>query len=140
MKKIIYIVFTLITLLSCTKSDGVEETSTGWDLTSDGKVYCYRCEPDGLYLYLDWNGENKYHIYGVHKVSDNQFQDVTEVVLRFLCVNKDGKHVYVCSYSDFQKYKPIIGFICDVDGGTGIYVLKDDIPNSIKLFEKYANK
>ena len=140
MRKIICVFISLLMLVSCTKKDGVEEMPTGWDVTKDGKVYRYRCEPDGFYLYIGWNGEKSYNIELIHKMGDGHFQDTNPVTLRFLCVNKDGDNVYIAEYSDFNNGKPILGFICDTDGEDGLYFLKNKIPESFKLFEKYVNR
>lgn len=44
------------------KPDGIHQTDNGWDIVEGGIVYSYKCEPDGLYLYLDWEGKNMYTI------------------------------------------------------------------------------
>lgn len=140
MKNIICVLFGLLMLMSCAKKNGVEETPTGWDITKDGKTYRYRCEPDGFYLYIDWNGAKTYTIEMIHRMNDKQFLDLTPVTMKFLCVNKDGDNVYIAEYADFNNGKPLLGFICDTDNGNGWYLLKNKIPDSFRLFEKYVNR
>lgn len=140
MKKIICVFFAMLMLVSCARKDGVVETSTGWDLTKDGKTYRYRCEADAFYLYIDWNGDKSYKIEQIHQMDNKSFTDVNEVTMKFLCVNKDRDNVYIAEYSEFNKWKPTLGFICDTDGGNGLYFLKNMIPDSFKLFEKYINR
>lgn len=138
MKKLLFLC--LLTFSACTQKDGVQETQTGWDVTKEGKTYRYRCEPDGFYLYIDWNGEKNYNVGLVHEMSDKSFTDVTDVSLKFLCVNKDGDNVYLADYSDFNSEKSILGFLCNTDADGGLYILKSEIPESYKLFEKYINR
>ena len=140
MKKIIFVFFALLMLLSCVKKDSVEETPTGWDVTKEGKTYRYRCEEDGFYLYIDWNGDKSYKIEQIHKMDRKSFTDVTEVTMKFLCVNKKGDNVYIAEYSDFNNGKPTLGFICDTDDGNGLYFLKNMIPDSFRLLEKCINR
>jgi len=140
MKKIICMFFALLMLVSCAKKDSVEETPTGWDVTKDGKTYRYRCEVDGFYLYIDWNGSKTYTIEMIHRINGKQLLDITAVTMKFLCVNKDGDNVYIAEYADFNNGKPVLGFVCDIDEEKGLYILKDRIPDALRLFEKYVNR
>ena len=77
------------------KQDGIYKTENGWDIVEDGKTYSYCCEPDGLYLYLDWEGKNQYTL--DFKYSDEIYRktvghtgNISATTLKFLCKNKDG--------------------------------------------------
>ena len=65
MKKVLLILSAILLnmyLTSCnnSKQDGIYKTDNGWDIVEEGKTYSYCCEPDGLYLYLEWEGKNQY--------------------------------------------------------------------------------
>ncbi len=72
MKKVLFL---MLILSACTsqRTNGIYQTCDGWDIVENGKTYQYRCEPDGLYLYIDWDGANSYGIMFEHNDNERTF-------------------------------------------------------------------
>ena len=66
MKKVLYLLL-ILTACSSHRNNGIYQSENGWDIVEDEKTYQYRCEPDGLYLYIDWDGANSYSIEFFHE-------------------------------------------------------------------------
>ena len=62
MNKLILFIMLLATIGCSDRKDGIYQANNGWDIVENGKTYQYRCETDGLYLYIDWDGANSYII------------------------------------------------------------------------------
>ena len=60
MRKLLVILLLTLLVAGCSKREGLKTVSNGWDVTLEGRVYQYRCEPDGFYLYINWDGEESY--------------------------------------------------------------------------------
>ena len=135
MKKVLFLI---LMLSACTnqRTNGIYQSGNGWDIVENGKTYQYRCEPDGLYLYIDFDGSNSYTIDFRH--NDNE---ITFTHIDFLCKNKDGKYIYVSNYHDIniQFYNlNEIGFNID----DGCKVIHEYKPNKMcfSLLEKYTSR
>lgn len=145
MKKFMTLLLAVL-LASCSpqKGDGIFPADNGWDVVVDGKVYAYRCEPDGLYLYIDWDGLKSYIVEFTYKqeiyrktVGHNGTQSFT--AMDFLCKNKDGKFVYVANYADFDGCfydLKEIGF--QIDGGRTVIYPYPSVKHYFGLLEKYV--
>ena len=111
MKKVLLILSAILLnmyLTSCnnSKQDGIYKTDNGWDIVEEGKTYSYCCEPDGLYLYLEWEGKNQYTLdfrykEEIYRKTVGHVDDFSATTLKFLCKNKDGKFA---SYRIFKIY------------------------------------
>ena len=135
MKKFLFL---MLILSACTsqRTNGIYQTCDGWDIVENGKTYQYRCEPDGLYLYIDWDGANSYGIMFEHNDNERTFAR-----LYFLCKNKNDKYVYVANYPDINAYfykMKEIGF----EIGNGREVIHQYKPNKtcFSLLEKYISR
>ena len=134
MKKIIVLLVLVMMACNSNRPNGIYQAETGWDIVEDGKTYQYRCDIDGLYLYIDWDGSDSYRVDFIS--NDNR---TTSVRLQFLCKNKDGKYVYVANYSDIDAYDvKEIGF----DIGNGREVIHQYKPNKdcFSLLRKYLSR
>ena len=135
MKKVLFLLL-VISACSNMRQNGIYPAKDGWDIVEDGKVYQYRCETDGLYLYIDWDGANSYGI-----VFDHNDKEKTFARLYFLCKNKDDKYVYVANYPDINAYfYKIKGIGFEI--GNGREVIHQYKPNKdcFSLLEKYTSR
>ena len=130
------LLFLLLILTACNgqRSNGIYQSENGWDIVEDDKTYQYRCEPDGLYLYIDWNGANSYSLDFFYKDNERTFAR-----LKFLCKNKEGKYVYVANYYElnirFYNLKEI-GF--DIGDGRMVIHKYRQNKDCFSLLEKYT--
>ena len=150
MKKIIFCLTAIIIvsfIVSCNnvKQDGIYQTENGWDIVEDGKTYSYCCEPDGLCLYLDWEGKNQYTL--DFKYSDEIYRktvghtgNISATTLKFLCKNKDGKYVYVAGWNEFDGcFYALKEIMFSVDAsGQPIYSYAN-MKQIFSLMEMYTN-
>ena len=136
MKKVFLLMMILVAMGCSNRQDGIYQVKDGWDIVDEGKTYQYRCEPDGLYLYIDFDGSNSYTIDFRHNDNEMAFAH-----LKFLCKNKDMKYVYVANYPDinvnFYNLKEI-GF----NIGNGREVIHQYKTNKacFSLLEKYTSR
>lgn len=145
MKKVLLITITLFTLVSCQKLDGIYEAENGWDIINNGKTYQYRCEPDGIYLYIDWEGKNQYGISfryknEIYRRTVGHCDKYSHTTLRFLCKNKDGRYVYVANYSDFDGYIFEAESISMDNDETEITFNYKDIRKIMSLLDQYTTQ
>lgn len=140
------LVLTLL-LVSCNKakSDGIYKTKNGWDIVEEGRTYSYICEPDGLYLYIDWEGKSQYTL--DFRYNDDIFRktvgytgNFSATTLKFLCKNKDGKYVYVAGWDEFDGcFHALKDIMFQVDAsGQPIYSYAN-MRQTFSLMEKYTN-
>ena len=135
MKKVLFL---MLILSACTsqRTNGIYQSENGWDIVEDEKTYQYRCEPDGLYLYIDWDGVNYYSVHFIHNDKETTFAH-----LKFLCKNKDGKYVYVANYYElnirFYNLKEI-GF--DIGDGRMVIHTYRQNKDCFSLLEKYTEQ
>lgn len=145
MNRLSIIMMMLLAVISCssTKEDGIYKTEYGWEIIEEGKTYDYRCESDGLYLYIDWEGRKFYDIsfrYSspIYRRTVGHESDYSNTTLNFLTKNKDGKYVYVANYTDFDGcfYNiKSIGFDTDKGRTESPY---EHIKQYVSLLEKYV--
>ena len=134
MKKIIVLLVLVMMACNSNRPDGIYQAETGWDIVEDGKTYQYRCDIDGLYLYIDWDGSDSYRVDFIS--NDNR---TTSVRLQFLCKNKDGKYVYVANYSDIDAYDvKEIGF--DIGNGREVIHQYKQNKDCFSLLIKYLSR
>ena len=141
MKKIIFVFFALFVLISCARKDGYYPVDKGWDGVVDGREYRFRVEPDGLYLYTDWDSGDMHRISMVHKMNGNYVKEATDGLMKFLCVNKDNDYVYVMGYENVIDYysQKIIAVTMSVNDSIGFFFSRKDI-EAIGLLEKYMKR
>ncbi len=141
MKKIIFAFFALFVLISCARKDGYYPVDKGWDGVMDGREYRFRVEPDGLYLYTDWDSGDAHRISMVHKMNGNFVKDATDGLMKFLCVNEDNDYVYVMGYENVIDYysQKIIAVTMSVNDSKGFFFSRKDI-EAIGLLEKYMKR
>ena len=149
MNKILFILSLFLFNLyftSCnnTRQDGIYKTEKGWDVVQEGKKYSYICEPDGLYLYLEWEGNNQYTLdfrykEEIYRKTVGHVGDISATTLKFLCKNKDGKFVYVAGWDEFDgNIYALKDIMFQVDGSAQpIYPYKD-FKEVFSLLEKYT--
>ena len=146
MKRISIIMLMLLAVLaSCSnqREDGIYEAEYGWDIVHDGKTYEYRCEGDGIYLYIDWDGRKHYTIefkYSnpIYRRTVGREADYSSTTLNFLTKNKDGKYVYVANYFDFDGcFYDAKNISFDIDGGF-IQYKYNELKPYFSLLEKYV--
>ena len=130
------VLFLMLILSACTsqRTNGIYQTCDGWDIVENGKTYQYRCEPDGLYLYIDWDGANYYSIHFIHNDKETTFAR-----LQFLCQNKDRKYVYVANYYELNiRFYNLneIGF--DIGDGRMVIHTYRQNKDCFSLLEKYT--
>ena len=151
MKKFLSISWLLVLTMfqfSCSnvKSDGIYQTDNGWDIVEGGKTYSYSCEPDGLYLYLDWEGKNLYTLAfkyksEIYRKTVGHTDNYSATLLKFLCKNKDGKYVYVAGWDEFDGcFYDLnkIGFQVDDSPGQ-IFFSYTDMKDFFSLMDKYTS-
>lgn len=143
MRKVLSITIMLLVFVSCKKPDGIYEAENGWDVISNGKTYEYRCEPDGMYLYIGWEGKNQYDISfrykcDIYRRTVGHNDNYSHTTLRFLCKNKDERYVYVANYSDFDGCLSEAQFISMGNDDSELTFEYKDIKNIISLLEKYT--
>lgn len=150
MRKVLAIICVLvltILMASCSraKSDGIYKTGNGWDIVEEGKTYSYSCEPDGLYLYIDWEGKNQYALdfrYNddIYRKTVGHAGNSSATTLKFLCKNKDGKYVYVAGWDEFDGcFYALKDIMFQVDApGQPIYPYAN-MKQFFSLMEKYTN-
>ena len=141
MKKIIFVFFGLLMMVSCARKDGYYPVNKGWDGVCNGREYRFRVEPDGLYLYTDWDSGDMHSISMVHKMSGNFVKETTDGLMKFLCVNKDNDYVYVMGYENVVDYynQKIIAVTMSVNDSTGFFFSRKNI-EAIGLLEKYLKR
>jgi len=150
MKEVLSIISVLmltILLTSCNKakSDGIYETEIGWDIIVEGKTYSYCCEPDGLYLYLDWEGKNQYTLdfrYSgdIYRKTVGHNDNFSATTLKFLCKNKDGKYVYVAGWDEFDGcFYALKDIMFQVDASRQPIYSYANMKHFFSLMEKYTN-
>lgn len=141
MKKIIFVFFGLLMMVSCARKDGYYPVDKGWDGVCNGQEYRFRVEPDGLYLYTDWDSGDMHSISMVHKMSGNFVKETTYGLMKFLCVNKDNDYVYVMGYENVVDYynQKIIAVTMNVNDSIGFFFSRKDI-EAIGLLEKYMKR
>ena len=146
MKKLLSIAIMLLAVLtSCSnqKEDGIYKTEYGWDIVHDGKTYEYRCEGDGIYLYIDWDGRKSYTIgvwynHPIYLRTVGHESNYASTTLNFLTKNKDEKYVYVANYFDFDGcFYDAKNISFDIDGGSVQYQYSELKPY-FSLLEKYV--
>lgn len=146
MKKVLLtMVLMLAVMTACTnqKEDGIYQNEYGWDIVQDGKTYEYRCEGDGIYLYIDWDGKKLYTIgfdYNspIYRRTVGREADYSSTTLNFLTKNKDGKYVYVANYFDFDGcFYAAKNIRFDIDGGFVQYQY-NELKQYFSLLEKYV--
>jgi len=145
MRRILLLLAVLTTLLSCRRSDGIYAVEDGWDIVHNGKTYEYRCEPDGMYLYIDWNGKPHYTIdvsYNteIYRRTVGRCCDYSCTTLKFLHKNKEGKYVYVANYFDFDGYLNNAKNISLSNDETEIVLKYEDFKDICSLLEKYTSR
>ncbi len=150
MKRIPFILASILFVeffVSCNnvKQDGIYKTENGWDIIEEGKTYSYSCEPDGLYLYLDWEGNNQYTLdfrysSDIYRRTVGHTGDFSATTLKFLCKNKDGKYVYVAGWDEFDGcFYALKDIMFPVDtSGQPIYSYAN-MKQIFNLMEKYTN-
>lgn len=150
MRKVLVVICVLvltILIASCgrAKSDGIYKTGNGWDIVVEGKTYSYSCEPDGLYLYIDWEGKNQYTLdfkYNddIYRKTVGHTSNFSATTLKFLCKNKDGKYVYVAGWDEFDGcFYALNEIMFQVDAsGQPIYSYAN-MRQIFSLMEKYTN-
>lgn len=125
------------------REDGIYKTEYGWDIVDEGKTYEYRCDGDGLYLYIDWDGRQSYTIgfqYNspIYRRTVGREADYSSTTLNFLVKNKDGKYVYVANYFDFDGcFYNAKEISFDTERGAILYQYKD-LQHYFTLLEKYV--
>ena len=127
------------------KEDGIYKTDNGWDIVEEGKTYSYSCEPDGLYLYLDWEGKNQYTLdfrykSEIYRKTVGHRGDFSATTLKFLCKNKDGKYVYVAGWDEFDGcFYALKDIMFQVDAsGQPVYSYAN-MKELFSLMEKYTS-
>ena len=136
MKKVFLLMMILVAMGCSNRQDGIYQVKDGWDIVDEGKTYKYRCEPDGLYLYIDWDGNNSYSMNFRHNSGEKLF-----VHFKFLCKNKDGNYAYVTNYQNINVYfydLNEIGF--DLDKGREIIYQYKPNKACFSLLEKYTSR
>ena len=150
MKKVLLIlsaIFLNLYLNSCynSKQDGIYKTDNGWDIVEEGKTYSYCCEPDGLYLYLEWEGKNQYTLdfsykEGIYRKTVGRVDDFSATTLKFLCKNKDGKFVYVAGWDEFDgNMYALKDIMFQVDGSAQPIYSYENFKEMFSLLEKYTS-
>lgn len=135
----------LITSCNNVKSDGIYKTDNGWDVIEGGKTYSYSCEPDGLYLYLDWEGKNQYTLdfrYNseIYRKTVSHTGDISATTLKFLCKNKEGKYVYVAGWDEFDGFfYALKDVMFQVDTSAQPIYPYTQIKEMLSLMEKYIS-
>ncbi len=146
MKKVLTIGMMLLAVLTgCSlRHDGIYQAENGWDIVDLGKTYEYRCEPDGFYLYIDWEGDISYGIdfeynHEIYCKTVGRVRDYSCTKLNFLCKNKDGKYVYMANWSDFDGYLSSAKTITMNYNSRSISYEYKDIKPMLSLLEKYTS-
>lgn len=144
-KTIIYAVMSIIFWSCSTRQDGIYQQEDGWDYVHEGKTYEYRCEHDGLYLYIDWDGTKEYGLSfrykdSIYKRTTNNVNDYSYTPLTFLCKNKDGKYVYVANYTDFDGNFNQLESISLKTDQTEVQWKYEDIKGCFRLLETYVKQ
>ena len=150
MKKYLFIFIALSIcsfISSCkeVKENGIYKTDNGWDIVEEGKTYSYSCEPDGLYLYLDWEGKNQYTLdfrykSEIYRKTVGHTGNFSATTLKFLCKNKDGKYVFVAGWDEFDGcFYALKDIMFQVDAsGQPIYSYAN-MKEFFSLMEKYTS-
>lgn len=149
MKKVLLIIglLSIVLFTSCSnaKPDGIYKTDNGWDIVAGGRTYSYECAPDGLYLYLDWDGNILYTLSfryecDIYRKTVGHTGDYSATTLNFLCKNKDGKYVYVAGWDKFDGYMSLLKSIMFQTDSTAqpIYPY-DEFKSYFRLMEKYTS-
>ena len=136
-----------IFIFSCSniKSDGIFKNDSGWDIVEEGKTYSYSCEPDGLYLYLDWEGKKQYTLdfrYNseIYRKTVGHTGDFSVTTLKFLCKNKDGKYVYVAGWDEFDGcFYTLKEILFQVDASKQPIYSYTNMKDLFSLMEKYTS-
>ena len=145
MKKSLSITIILLAIISCQRQDGIYKVENGWDIVNNGKTYEYRCEPDGMYLYIDWEGKNQYGISfryksDIYRRTVGHNDNYSNTTLGFLCKNKNGRYVYVANYSDFDGCLSEAESISMDNDETELTFEYKDIRKTMSLLEKYTSQ
>ena len=136
MKKVLFLLLMCAAIGCANRQNGIYEANNGWDIVENGKTYQYRCESDGLYLYINFDGSNTYTIDFRYNNNETTFAN-----LKFLCKNKDGKYVYVASYQDINIYihnLKEIGF--NIGDGREVFHQYKTNKTLFSLLEKYTTR
>ena len=144
-QKIFILALLAVALMGCSRKNGIYPNKTGWDVVMDGRTYEYRCETDAFYLYTDFDGADNYVINFYHhdgKGHRLEFRDGDLAVnMRFLCVNKDGRYVYLAEYPLFDyRMDGTKMIVFDCEGNKGFVAYPQDIQKPLQLLRKYARK
>ncbi len=145
MRKILVILLLTLLVAGCSKREGLKTVSNGWDVTLEGRVYQYRCEPDGFYLYINWDGEESYKMEFLHHVQKDRSIEFKEgdlpIGLQFLSVNNKGQHVYFAEYRLFdERMDGTQMILLSLDNDQGFAIWKDEISDQFYMLKKYACK
>ena len=145
MRKLVICALLTLLLAGCCKNEGLKTVGNGWDVTLEGHVYMYRCEPDGFYLYIDWDGEDSYKMEFLHHVEQDKPLEFKEgdlpIGLQFLSVNNKGQHVYFAEYRLFDnRIDGTQMILLSLDNNQGFAIWKDDISEQFQMLKKYVGK